>query len=216
MVIQYYGVSCFKISTKIDNQEVSLVTDPYSAKIGKLPRNFSADIVTVSRKTHDHHNNTAAIKSDHFLIEHPGEYEVRSISIYGLPASHEKKEAKGYHKNTMFHLTMDGVRVAHLGGLREPMTDEQLSQLGDVDVLMIPVGGGDVMDPAVAADLVSKIEPRAIIPMYYKMKGLSFKASSVDGFVKEVGLKSQELDKWKVQKKDLSPEETQLIILNHA
>lgn len=224
MTIQFLGVSCFKITTKIGNDEVTIVTDPYSAKVGKLPRNLSADILTVSRRTHDHHNAVEAVAASSpeasakgerrpFTIEHPGEYEVKSIPIYGTPAAHEKKESKDYHRNTIFQFTVDGVRIAHLGGLQEALTDDQLAQLGEVDLLMIPVGGGDVLSASAAADLVARMEPRIVVPMHYKMKGLELAAGSVDPFLKEAGAKTVEEDKLKIAKKDLPQDETRIHVL---
>lgn len=216
MTIQFFGVSCFKITTKFGNEEVSLVTDPFAEKVGKLPRSLNADIVTVSRRTHDHHNNVEAAGEKAFLIEHPGEYEVRGIPIYGTPATHEKGESKDYHRNTIYQFTIDDVRVVHLGGLDKPLTDEQLAQVGEVDVLMIPVGGGDVLSASVAADLVTRMEPRVVIPMHYKMKDLDLSAEDVASFVKEAGAKTIETDKWKVTKKDLPQDETFIVLLSKA
>lgn len=212
MMIQYLGVSCFKISTKIGNEEVSIVTDPYSGKVGKLPRNLSASIVTVSRRSHDHHNAVAAAEGA-FVIEHPGEYEVKGIPVYGMPALHEKKEGKDYHRNVMYQFLVDDVRVVHLGGLKDDLTDEQLAQIGEVDVLMVPVGGGDVLTAAAAADLVSRIEPRIVVPMHYKVKGLALAAGCLEPFLKEAGAKAEEADKLKLLKKDLPQDETKIIVL---
>lgn len=216
MTIQFFGVSCFKITTKIVNEEVSLITDPYSEKVGKLPRNLNGDIVTISRRTHEHHNNIEAAGEKAFLVEHPGEYEVRGIPIYGTPATHEKNEPKDYHRNTIYHFLVDDVRMVHLGGLDKPLTDEQLAQIGEVDVLMIPVGGGDVLAAQAAADLVTRMEPRVVIPMHYKMKDLALTAGDVAPFVKELGAKTIESDKWKVTKKDLPQDETFIVLLSKA
>jgi L-ascorbate metabolism protein UlaG (beta-lactamase superfamily) len=173
--------------------DVAIVTDPSSEKAGKLPRNLSADIVTVSRNGHPDLD-AAAVKGEPFLLEHPGEYEVKGVPVYGIPT-------KG---NTVFVFTIEDLQVAHLGGLNETLTDEQLSQIGDVDILLLPIGGDGVLDAKKAADLVSRIEPRAVVPMLYKKP---------DAFAKEAGLKTEATDKWKVQKKDLSQEETRLMIL---
>lgn len=216
MTIQFLGVSCFKISTKIGNDEVTIVTDPYSDKVGKLPRGLAADIVTLSRRTHEHHNNLEAVAVGAFVVEHPGEYEVKGVPIYGTPGLHEKPEPKGYHRNIIFQFTVDDVRIAHLGGLDRPLSDEQLAQLGEVDVLMVPVGGGDVLTAKAAADLVSRMEPRIVIPMHYKMKDLTLSAGAVDPFVKEVGAKTIETDKWKVAKKDLPQDETFIVLLSKS
>ena len=215
MTIQFFGASCFRITTKIGNEEIAIITDPYSEKVGKLPRNFAANILTVSRRTHEHHDNVEAV-SGAFLIDTPGEFEVKGIPVYGIPSLHEKKESKDYHKNTMYHFLVDDVRIVHLGGLREPLTDEQLAQLGEVDVLLVPVGGGDVLGAQAAADLVARMEPRVVIPTHYKMKDLTLAGGGVEPVVKEVGAKTIETDKWKVTKKDLPQDETFIVLLSNA
>ena len=195
MTIQFFGVSCFKITTKIGNDEITLVTDPYSEKVGKLPRALGANVVTVSRRDHDEASNVEAAGEGAFLVEHPGEYEVKGIPIYGIPSS---------SKNTMYHFLIDDVRVVHLGGLDKPLTDEQLAQIGEVDVLIIPVGGGDVLTASAAADLVTQMEPRIAIPMH----------GATAAFVKELGAKTIESEKWKVTKKDLPQDETFIVLLS--
>jgi hypothetical protein len=214
MLIQNLGVSCFKIGTKNGNEDVTIVTDPFSADLGKLPRNLEADILTVSRRTHDHHNNVAAAKGDKtFLIDIPGEFEVRGVPIYGIPNSHEAKESPDYHKNVFYHFVIEDMNIVHLGGTREPLTDEQIGELGEVDILFVPVGGGDVLAPDKAADLVSRIEPRVVIPMHYKDAGLSLKAEGVEKFIKASGLKAENVDKLKLFKKDLPQDDTKLYVL---
>ena len=197
MTIQFFGVSCFKITTKIGNDEVSLVTDPYSEKTGKLPRSLAAQIVTVSRRADAEYNNVEAAGDNAFLIQHPGEYEVKGIPIYGIPTS---------AGNTAYHFLIDDVRVVHLGGLEKPLTDDQLAQIGEVDVLIAPVGGGGVLSNADAADLVTRLEPRIVIPSH----------GAPAAFVKEVGAKTIETDKWKVSKKDLPQDETFIVLLSKA
>jgi L-ascorbate metabolism protein UlaG (beta-lactamase superfamily) len=105
------------------------------------------------------------------------------------------------------------MNVVHLGGTREPLTDEQIGELGEVDILFVPVGGGDVLAPGPAADLVSRIEPRVVIPMHYKDDGLSLKADGVEKFIKASGLKAENVDKLKLAKKDLPQDDTKLYVL---
>lgn len=203
MVIQFHGISCVRIGTKDGNEDVTIVTDPFGDSFGKLPKNLAADIVMVSRAGEKAYDNTDAVKGDFFLIDTAGEYEVKGIPIYGAPAG----------KSTLFNFTVEGIRVAHLGSLNTLLTDEQLDRLGDVDILMLPVGGGDVLDAKKASDLVSRIEPRAVVPVHFKMEGLKLDGDALTPFIKESGLKTESMDKWKVVKKDLSNEDTILVIL---
>jgi len=209
MYITWLGQSCFKIQGK----EVTIVTDPYDQTTGlKLPR-MSADIVTVS---HDHydHNYVSAISGNHFLINTPGEYEVKKVFIYGIPSWHDDKEGKERGANTIYLFEFEELKIAHLGDLGSSLSDEQLEKLEAVDILMIPVGGVFTLNAKGAAQVISQIEPRMVIPMHYKVPGLKINIDGLDKFSKEMGAKREEpLDKLRITKKDLPAEETKIIIL---
>lgn len=206
MLIQFHGVSCVQFSTKVDNLDVSVLADPFGEAYGKLPKNLSADIALVSRPNHPAFNNVDAVKGDVFRIDHPGEFEVKTVPVYGIPA----------RSATIWQFDMDGMRIGHLGGAGRELSDDELDRLGDLDILVVPVGGGEALDAKKAAELVSRIDPRAVIPVHFKMTGLSLKADGFSDFIKETGLKTESLDKWKVQRKDLPEEDTVLVILDKA
>jgi len=215
MLIEWFGQSCFRIQTKPgSNGEVTVVFDPYDqAKVGlKLPK-LTADVVAI---THDHydHNNIAAISGDYFTIKSPGEYEVKQTFIYGIPSFHDDKEGGERGGNIMYVLESEGMSVAHLGDLGQTkLTQEQMEYLEGVDILLIPVGGIYTIDGKQAAELVSEIEPRIVIPMHYQLAGQKTNLQTADKFIKELGLKAEPVDKFRVVKKDLPQEETKLVLL---
>ena len=213
MQIQWLGQSCFKIQAKNNGQEITIVTDPYGDDIGLKPLKLPADIVTVSHNHHDH-NNLDAIKGDSFIVHMPGEYETRGVFIYGIPAFHDNKEGQEKGNITMFKINTEDLTLAHLSDLGHELNDEQLDKLGNVDILLIPVGGNYTIDAKKAVEIVSTIEPRIVIPMHYQIPGLKSKLDSVEAFVKESGLPSEKMDKLKISKKDLLQEETKIVILN--
>ena len=210
MTIFWLGQSAFKIVDK----EVTVAIDPYD-KIGlKMPK-FQADILLI---THDHsdHNFIEAIKGEPFIIDSQGEYEVRNVFVYGLPAFHDNKEGAESGKITVFVIEMEGMKIAHLGDIgQESLTDEQLEELEGVDILLIPVGGEETINGAGAVKIISQIQPRIVIPMHYKIPGLNMKLEPVDKFLKEFGVSAPEkMEKLKISKKDLPQEETKIIILD--
>lgn len=210
MIINWLGNSAFKIQDK----EVVMAIDPFSDKIGlKMPK-FQADIVLI---THDHedHNNPEAIKGEPFLIDNPGEYEVKNVFIYGISGFHDNKEGVERGKITMYLLEIEGIKIAHLGDLgQHTLTTEQLELLEGTDILLIPVGGNFTIDGAEAVEIISQIQPRIVIPMHYKIPGLNLKLEGVEKFLKEFGVTSPEkMEKLKINKKDLPQEETKVIIL---
>lgn len=213
MQIQWLGQSCFKIQSKNSGQEITIITDPYGDDVGLKPLKIPADIVTISHDHHDH-NNLDAIKGDSFIVHMPGEYETKGVFIYGIPAFHDNKEGRERGNIIMFKINTEDLTVAHLGDLGHELNDEQLDKLGNVDILLIPVGGNYTIDAKKATEIISAIEPRIVIPMHYQIPGLKSKLDSVEIFVKESGLPSEKMDKLKIAKKDLPAEETKIIILN--
>jgi L-ascorbate metabolism protein UlaG (beta-lactamase superfamily) len=226
MTIQWFGQSFFKINTKNSvGEDVVVAIDPFDKSYGlKVPTKFGADIVLISHE-HKDHNNVDAIKGTNlspepFVVSGPGEYEVKGVMIYGIPAFHDDQEGAERGDITMFLIESEGIWLAHLSDLgQKTLEDSQLEQLRDVDVLMTPVGGTFTINAKEASKIISQVEPRVVIPMHYNLPGLKFKSGAkldgVDKFIKEEGIKSEEIEgKLKINKKDLPQDETSLYILN--
>jgi len=212
MTISWYGHSCFKITNQ--GGHLTIITDPFDKSIGLTPPRGSADIVTVS---HDHydHNNVKAISGSPFVINNPGEYEIKGIRIIGCSSFHDKKEGKERGLNTIYLIKMDKIRICHLGDLgQDRLTDEQLEAIGYVDILIIPVGGLYTIEASEAVKIVKQLEPNLIIPMHYKLPGLKINFASLNEFLKEMGLnKKPAVDKLTIKKKDLVGKEMEVIVM---
>jgi L-ascorbate metabolism protein UlaG (beta-lactamase superfamily) len=186
--IYWAGQSCFEISvSNSKDHEANIVIDPYDEKTGlKLP-NLSADILLVTHQHHDH-NNIKAVKGDPFLIEGPGEYEVKGVFVQGIPSFHDDKEGKERGQNTIYVLEAEEMRFCHLGDLgQKQLTDEQLEKIDGVDVLMIPVGGEYTIDSSEAQKIIGQIEPKIVIPMHYALTKGDSKLDDVSKFLKTMG-----------------------------
>lgn len=213
MIINWYGLACFKIQ----GDKATVITDPYNNSFGlKVPR-LAGDIVTSSHD-HDDHNNVTAVKGlddkSPFVINSPGEYEVKDTFIYGIPSWHDAKGGADRGPNIIYRIEMDGVSLAHLGDLGHTLENGQIAKLEGVDILMIPVGGKYTIDGKEATKIISQIEPRLVIPMHYSIKGLNLKIDKLDVFCKEIGVcPPNTLPKFKVAKKDLPQEELQVVLL---
>ncbi len=168
MDITYLGHSSFRLKGK----NAIVVCDPYEAAVGfRLPA-VTADIVTVSHQ-HGDHNAAALVKpagarTAPFLIQAPGEYEISGVSIFGYQTFHDEKTGADYGKNTIYAIVIDGVTVVHLGDLGHMLDDGLMEKLGEVDVLLCPVGGHHQISPKGAVELIQEIEPSYVIPMHYK------------------------------------------------
>jgi len=213
MHLTWLGHSAFKIQDKIGSDGVTLVIDPYGAESGlKMPR-MEADILVV---THNHvdHNNREAIKGSPFIIDCPGEYEVKGVSIEGVKVPHDDKEGRERGQVVAYRINIDDINIVHLGDLGGTLDPKQLEVLSGADILLIPVGDKYTIDAKKAVEVVSQLEPRIVIPMHYKIPGLKYDLDGVEKFIKEIGLKPRQEEKLKISKRDLPQEDMELIILN--
>lgn len=212
MTISWYGHSCFKINNQ--GGRLTLITDPFEKKVGLNPPRVSADILTIS---HDHfdHNNKKSISGEPFIIEGPGEYEVKEVRINGIPSFHDKNKGKDRGENTIYCIEVDEIRLCHLGDFgQERLSTNQLEGIGQVDILMIPVGGKYTIDGREAVKIAEQIEPKIIIPMHYKIPGLEVDISNHKGFLKEMGLNGKTpIDKLTLKKKDLLGKEMEVVVM---
>lgn len=215
MDITYLGHSSFKIRTKT----ATIITDPFDPQmVGlKFPPQ-EADIVTIS---HDHgdHNFLEKISGVKKVVAGPGEYEISGISIIGFPSFHDTKSGAERGKNTIYVYEADGLRLAHLGDLGHTLSDELVSQMGTIDILMIPVGGAFTIDPKQASEVEGKIDPYFVLPMHYKVPGINEqtfgKLEPVEVFLKEVGLSVESLPKFSIKKEDIIEDQsTKAIVLS--
>ena len=127
---------------------------------------------------------------------------------------HDDKQGAERGPNTIYVYKAEEFTIAHLGDLGHLLTDAQVEAIGDVDVVMIPVGGTYTLDAKTAAAVIGQIEPKIIIPMHYKVPGLEVVLDGVEKFIKELGLDPEKVDKYKITKKLLPAEEMKLIVLN--
>lgn len=209
MEIIWYGHACFRLK----DRNTSVITDPYDKTLGlPLPRP-KADIVTISHDS-PHHNHTAGVKGDFKVVNGPGEYEIGGVFISGIHLTGpKKKNSDDTAQNNIYVIYIEDIAVCHLGDLSHVPTQNQVEDLGSIEVLMVPVGGQNALNAAQAAEVISLIEPYIVIPMHYQLPDLTIKLDPVEKFLKEMGLaKADTVDTLKLTKSSL-PEETQIVLL---
>ena len=208
MDITWYGQACFRLR----DRGVAVVADPYDKSIGlKLPR-LSADIVTISHQHRDH-NCAEAVRGGPFVIDGPGEYEIKGLFVTGIAMWHDNRGGAERGANTIYIYEFPDATVCHLGDLGHMPDQSQVEEMGRVDVLLVPVGSKYTIDGKRAAEVVSLIEPSVVIPMHYALPGLNIELGSVESFLREMGTKDAErLGTLSVTGKRL-PEETQVVVL---
>jgi len=209
--INCLGHSCFRFKTKT----TILITDPFNPEaVGFKYPELEANIVTISH-SHPDHNFLGKIKGEPFVIDSPGEYEVKGTSVFGVAGYHDDKKGKERGTNTIYAIEIDGLEICHLGDLGEKLNEEQLEEIGEVDVLLIPVGGIYTIGPKSAIEVIDQIDPKIVIPMHYREEGMTrdFDAlAKVDEFLKELGVEVEPVTKLLVDKNKL-PEEREVVVL---
>jgi len=215
MKIKWLGHASFLFTSDAGTK---IITDPFEASYvasggpsyGEIEE--SADIVTVS---HDHtdHSNVATVRGKPEVIRKAGITKVKGIEIKGIASHHDEAGGSKRGKNTIFCFETDGIRVCHLGDLGHQLSDQQSSELGDVDILLIPVGGYYTIDAKVATQVCDQLKPKVVIPMHFKTDKCGFPIAGVDEFLKgkEV-VKNLDTSEVEFKQKEL-PSTTQIIVL---
>lgn len=214
MNIQYYGHSCFKITTKPagrGQEDVNIFLDPFDKSVGLRPPQGQADLVLVSHN-HADHNNAEALKGEPAVLDLPGEYSVKGVNIVGFHTEHGPTQNPV--PNTVFILEAEDLKICHLGDLGKDLTEKQLEEIDGVDVLMIPVGGNYTIDGKKAVEIIKKIEPAIIIPMHYKINGSTIDVADEKKFCNAMGsCPKEKVSKLNIKKKDLEGKSMEVVLM---
>ena len=212
MEITWYGHSCFRLT---ERGMATVVTDPFDHRTaGYEALKLRGDIVTVSHDAPGH-NFISAVKGRTHVLTGPGEFEIGGVFITAVQTNGSHKNAPDEPRNTLYVFDYDGITVAHLGDVQKIPNQAEIEALGNVSVVLVPVGGGGGLSAAKAVEVVSLLEPGIVIPMHYSTPDSSLKLAPVSKFLKEMGLGDIEpLPSLKVTQSSI-PEETRVVILNY-
>jgi uncharacterized membrane protein YesL len=216
--ITWHGHSCFSL---VMEGGCRVVMDPFDAAVGYPLPEVAADVVTIS---HDHfdHNNAAVVKGSPKVLKGLTDLVIGGVRFRSVESSHDAPGESKRGMNYIFLVETDDFRICHLGDLGQPLNERQLTALGNVDVLLIPVGGTYTIDAATAVDVVAAVRPRAVIPIHYKTDATGFDIAGKDAFlshfsdVRHIGETS-----WSVRRSDLAKPEAEgvgdipVVVLNY-
>ena len=181
--ISWYGQTCFRLDGR---ESIAIVTDPCSPEFGVVLPQLQADVVTVSHHAASCHY-LDAVQGPFKLLDGPGEYEIGGIFITGVSTFADDKQGAVRGLNTVFAFDFDGTTICHLGRLGHVPTQSQVKNLGSVNVLLIPVGGGGSLTSTQASEVIGLLEPDVVVPMRYHVPGLRENLDGVDSFLREMG-----------------------------
>jgi hypothetical protein len=205
MIINHYGLACVKIQFG----ETVIAFNPISKDFDNKAPKFGADIAlsSLNDPAFNGRENTAFGTKVPFFVDGPGEYEVGGTFILGFPSKGPENSI-----NTIYTLTVDGIRICHLGGLASAEIDPDIiEKIGAIDILFLPIGGKNVLTPKEAVKLSANLEPKVVVPTMYSLEKND---PTLQTFLKEAGeSKIDFVDKLTVKKKDLEGKEAEIILI---
>jgi L-ascorbate metabolism protein UlaG (beta-lactamase superfamily) len=212
MEITWHGLSCFRLT---ERGLATVVTDPYDHNaVGFEPLKVRGEIVTVSHDAPGH-NFVDSVKGRSRVITGPGEFEIGGVFITGVQTNRKSKGSTDELRNTLYVYDYDGVTVAHLGDVQKVPSQTEIENLGGVNVVLIPVGGGGGLNAAKAAEIVSLLEPGFVIPMHYNVPESNLELDPLNRFIKEMGVGTIEpIPSLKVTRSTV-PSEARVVVLEY-
>ena len=213
MKIRWLGHSAFLITA---DDGTRIITDPYGVypDLHYAQIEGPADIVVVSHKHGDHFG--AKVKGNPKVVSGEGKKNERGIEFNGIEVYHDASKGSQRGPSTIFCFTVNGVRLCHLGDLGHPLSGPEIAEIGQVDVLIIPVGGFYTIDAATATKICDQIKHRVIIPMHYKNDKCNFSISGVEDFLKgKENVKRLNTSDLELTMGQL-PRETEIVVPKHA
>jgi L-ascorbate metabolism protein UlaG (beta-lactamase superfamily) len=209
MEIYWLGHGCFRLR----GRDATLLTDPCPPTTGYRIGRVAADIVTVSQD-HAESNYRQAVTGEPKFVTGPGEYEIKGVLISGVRTHHDAP-ADGAGTNVAYVMEMDDIRICHLGGLSQVPHTDDVGALSGSDILIVPVGGGRTLDAAKAAETVSLLEPKIVLPMQHKTDAATADLEPVEKFLREMGAEAKAPEqRLTITRRDL-PGDTTVVLLNY-
>lgn len=209
MKIEWLGYCC----TLITSGDNTILIDPYDGSAGLTAVRKKARVV-VSTAPHPWHDNVSAAGSEAIVINHSGEYESGGVFFTLLPIINGTGFGVKDKPASVLKIQAEGLSLVYTGVLKMPIPPAIEDELGNVDILLMPVGGGELASAEQATKLMREIEPRAVVPLAFAQAGLKPKLGAAASFLSEAGLKASAPEEgWRVAKKDLPVETTMVKIL---
>lgn len=203
MKIKFRGHCCFSIKDK----DIIIVTDPHDKAKG-----LKGDVVTISSNS-PHHSHKDAVDGEPIVFNWPGEYETKGVHFRGISALSTKKDSDEKKSHVVFKVNSGGVRMCHLSAPGVKLDEDKIEEIGDIDVLFVPVGGS--VNPKEMKKTIEEIEPRVIIPMHYCDENGECDMAALNAFLGEMGSPGvQAVDEYTFKKSELSDDSSKVVVLN--
>ena len=199
--VRWHGHSCFEIS-----DEKTIVIDPHDGtSIGIPPPKVKGDIIVITHEHFDHNQARVVEKENSVRVKESKDIE--GIKIEGIGAYHDKEEGRKRGEIKIFKIEVEGIKFCHMGDIGHIPDKETIKKIGKIDMLFIPVGGVFTVDAKEAMEIAKKVDTRIVVPMHYKIEGLSLPIEPLEPFLEiaefEVRYVANEIE---MEKEDIPPE----------
>jgi len=179
--IRWHGHACWEITNK-----KTIVTDPHDGKsIGIPSPSVSGDIILVSHDHYDHNSVKTVEKESSKIVKNSRKHKYDDIEITGIESFHDEEHGAKRGSNIIYKFSADDINFCHLGDLGHNLDDSSVLKIGEVDILFIPIGGTFTLDDTKAWHVIKKIKPKIVVPMHYKIGGLSLPIAGIDAFLEQ-------------------------------
>jgi L-ascorbate metabolism protein UlaG (beta-lactamase superfamily) len=184
MKIKFFAHAAFLLTS---NKDTKILIDPYEpggfeGALNYKPIDEQVDVILVSHQ-HADHNYIAECHKKAELFDQVGEFEFEDAKILGFHSFHDEEEGKKLGENIIFVVKTDDITICHLGDLGHKLSVAEAEMMGDIDVLLLPVGGLYTINANVATDVMQTLKPKICIPMHYKSEKITVDFAPVDDFL---------------------------------
>ena len=211
MKIKWLGHSCFLITNQ---RGINILIDPFDATLGYTMTKEKINIITISHEHYDH-NNTMGIKGKPTVLKGAVQRDTHKMFFKGIPSYHDSAYGKYRGINTIFVIKVDEMILCHLGDLGHLLEDVQLTEIGQVDILFIPVGGYYTINYQQAEQIIAQIKPKIVLPMHYKTDAIQWSLDPLSVFLnKKQNIKIVGNNAFEICPQSL-PEETTIYVLDY-
>jgi L-ascorbate metabolism protein UlaG (beta-lactamase superfamily) len=171
MELTWYGRTCVRLR----GRDAVVVADAYQSIVGPTGRGITGEVVTFShpddaplkkakgKRSRDGSTVVPSSLEDAFVLDGPGEYEVRDVLLTGVRTYRDDAKGAERGKQTAFVVELDGMHTIHLGEIGHLLTEEKLADIGPIDIACVPIGGE--LTPQKTAELVAQLDPRIVVAM---------------------------------------------------